>query len=290
MLPQIKEFERSSTTVINAYVKPLTAGYLGGSKRASRRPAFDRRCRSCCRMAVSARPGPRRSFRFGSLNPGPVAGAVVAQRFARLLGLPEILAYDMGGHDGEGLSHSRRRPAADRRARGCALPALHQVERISRGHPGRQHDRDRRWRREHRSDQRARHRRRSGPRAPARTRVRRAMALAAREPTVSDADLVLGYLDADHFAGGTMRLDRAAAEKCNLIADRRTSSRLGTAGAAWTIHDVVNETMAAAVRMHVSERGGDPSPPSARGIWRRRPCARLQSCDKARYRSDTGSA
>src|SRR5947207_7710689 len=55
-----------------------------------------------------------------------------------------------------------------------------------------------------------------------------------------------------------MRLDRSAAENA-IHSEIAEQLRLGTAAAAWTIHDVVNETMAAAVRMHVSERGGDPS-------------------------------
>jgi N-methylhydantoinase A/oxoprolinase/acetone carboxylase beta subunit len=85
--------------------------------------------------------------------------------------------------------------------------------------------------------------------------------LGGSEPTVTDADLVLGYLDAERFAGGSMRLDRAAAESA-------IGARIGVAtgatpvSAAWTIHDVVNESMAAAIRMHVSERGGDPSRPA----------------------------
>jgi N-methylhydantoinase A len=78
------------------------------------------------------------------------------------------------------------------------------------------------------------------------------------KPTVSDADLVLGYLDAHRFAGGTMRLDHSAAEYA-IRSEIAEQLNLSTAAAAWTIHDVVNETMASAVRMHVSERGGDPS-------------------------------
>jgi N-methylhydantoinase A len=77
---------------------------------------------------------------------------------------------------------------------------------------------------------------------------------------VSDADLVLGYLDPDRFAGGTMRLDRAAAEQAIDTAIARPLG-LSMTAAAWTIHDVVNESMAAAVRIHVSERGGDVSRP-----------------------------
>ena len=79
-------------------------------------------------------------------------------------------------------------------------------------------------------------------------------------PTVTDADLVLGYLDPERFAGGTMRLD---AELARAAVERTLGEPLGldAVAAAWTVHDVVNETMAAAVRMHVTERGGDPSRP-----------------------------
>jgi N-methylhydantoinase A len=72
--------------------------------------------------------------------------------------------------------------------------------------------------------------------------------------------LVLGYLNPARFAGGTMRLDRAAAEQ-TIATKIGKPLGVATAAAAWTIHDVVNESMAAAVRIHVSERGGDPSRP-----------------------------
>jgi N-methylhydantoinase A len=80
--------------------------------------------------------------------------------------------------------------------------------------------------------------------------------LGGRQPTVTDADLILGYLDAEFFLGGRMRLDRTAAE-------RAVSEHVGHAlgldvtAAAWGIHRVVNENMAAAARIHGIERGRD---------------------------------
>src|SRR2546428_2544291 len=76
-------------------------------------------------------------------------------------------------------------------------------------------------------------------------------------PTVTDADLVLGYLNPEYFAGGTIRLDAEGAARG---IERDLARPLGRdlVAAAWTVHDVVNETMAAAVRMHVTERGGNP--------------------------------
>ena len=80
--------------------------------------------------------------------------------------------------------------------------------------------------------------------------------LGGRQPTVTDADLLLGYLDAEFFLGGRMRLDRAAAERA---VSEHVARPLGldTTAAAWGIHRVVNENMAAAARIHGIERGRD---------------------------------
>jgi N-methylhydantoinase A len=78
------------------------------------------------------------------------------------------------------------------------------------------------------------------------------------EPTVTDADLVLGYLNPDYFLGGTMRLD---VEASRAVIRERLADKLAIDPllAAWGIHDLVNENMAAAAKMHLAEKGGDPS-------------------------------
>ncbi|MDP6884316.1 MAG: hydantoinase/oxoprolinase family protein, partial [Rhodospirillales bacterium] len=75
-------------------------------------------------------------------------------------------------------------------------------------------------------------------------------------PTVTDADLLLGYLNADYFLGGAMTIDRAAAEAA--MAPLMAATGLGLEQVAWGIHDVVNETMAAAARVQITQRGKDP--------------------------------
>ena len=77
------------------------------------------------------------------------------------------------------------------------------------------------------------------------------------EPTVTDADLLLGYLDPDYFLGGTMHLDAAAARRG---IEERSRRPLGVSfiQAVWGIHDLINETMAAAAKTHIAERGGNP--------------------------------
>jgi N-methylhydantoinase A len=76
-------------------------------------------------------------------------------------------------------------------------------------------------------------------------------------PTVTDADLVLGYLDPDYFLGGTMRLNKSASETA--IAEK-VAKPLGTSivEAAFGIYDLINETMAAAAKTHIAEKGGNP--------------------------------
>jgi N-methylhydantoinase A len=80
--------------------------------------------------------------------------------------------------------------------------------------------------------------------------------LGGREPTVTDADLILGYLDADFFLGGRMRLDVEAARR---VIEERVARPMGLefTEAAWGIHRVVNENMAGAARVHGIERGKD---------------------------------
>ena len=259
VLPQIKEYERSSTTVINAYVKPLTAGYLGRLQSGVVGAGFAAPLQIMLSNGGIGSAQTAAEFPVRLVESGPVAGAVVAQRFARLLALPEVLAYDMGGttakacliRDGilpltDELEVARSRRFTKSSGYPVAIPAVSMIE-IGAG-----------------GGSIARINAlgivQVGPDSSGAAPGPACYGIGGTEPTVSDADLVLGYLDADRFAGGTMRLDRLAAERAIDTAVGRPLG-LSIAAAAWTIHDVVNESMAAAVRMHVSERGGDPSRP-----------------------------
>jgi N-methylhydantoinase A len=97
------------------------------------------------------------------------------------------------------------------------------------------------------------------------------------EPTVSDADLVLGYLDPDHFLGGRMKLDRAAAEAAirRVIAD---PLGIPVEEAAFGIHAIVNENMASAAKAYVSEKGESPRSCALVGFGGAGP---VHSCDLA---------
>jgi N-methylhydantoinase A len=76
------------------------------------------------------------------------------------------------------------------------------------------------------------------------------------EPTVTDADLVLGYLDPSYFLGGKMQLDLDGARKA--LADLGAKLNMTAEQVAWGIHQIVNENMANAARAHLGERGKDP--------------------------------
>jgi N-methylhydantoinase A/oxoprolinase/acetone carboxylase beta subunit len=77
------------------------------------------------------------------------------------------------------------------------------------------------------------------------------------EPCVTDADLLLGYLDENYFLGGTMKLDKEAARRG---VEEKIAKPLGVSfiQAVWGIHDLINETMAAAAKTHIAEKGGNP--------------------------------
>jgi N-methylhydantoinase A/oxoprolinase/acetone carboxylase beta subunit len=78
-----------------------------------------------------------------------------------------------------------------------------------------------------------------------------------QDPCVTDADLLLGYLDENYFLGGEMKLDKEAARRGVM---EKIAKPLGVTfvQAIWGIHDLINETMAAAAKTHIAEKGGNP--------------------------------
>ncbi|MBV9860218.1 MAG: hydantoinase/oxoprolinase family protein [Alphaproteobacteria bacterium] len=259
VLPQIKEFERSSTTVVNAYVKPLTRRYLRRVSAGVREAGFAAPLQIMLSNGGIASAETAAEFPVRLIESGPVAGATVARHFGVVLGLPEVLSFDMGGttakacliRDGQlpltdELEVARSRRFTKSSGFPVATPAVNMIEIGAGGGSIAA----------------------LGPLGIVQVGPESAGAVpgpvcyggGGTAPTVTDADLTLGYLDPERFAGGSMRLDSGAAGD----AIARTLGKplgLDAVAAAWTVHDVVNETMAAAVRMHVTERGGDPSRP-----------------------------
>ena len=96
------------------------------------------------------------------------------------------------------------------------------------------------------------------------------------EPCVTDADLLLGYLDENYFLGGEMKLDKEGARRG---VEEKIAKPLGVSfiQAVWGIHDLINETMAAAAKTHIAEKGGNPKIVTIVGLRRCRTGSRLWS-------------
>ncbi len=254
VLPQIKEYERTCTTVVNAYVRPMVQNYL---------TALDERLRKsgiAAPVHIMLSNGGTGSVRTASEFPirliesGPVAGAKAAQYYRNLCGLDDVLAFDMGGttakacliHAGEipiteELEVARSQRFTKSSGYPIAVPGAHLIEIGAGGGSiagvsplGLVQ---------------------VGPESASSEPGPACYGRGGTQPTVTDADLVLGYLNSAYFAGGALLLDTERAERAirTGLAERLQRDILAS---AWSIHDVVNETMASAIRMHLAERGG----------------------------------
>jgi N-methylhydantoinase A len=255
VLPEIKEFERTSTTVVNAYVKPLIARYLERleerlATRGFRRRLFLMLSGGGITGAVTARKFPVRL-----IESGPVGGALAAVHLGTRAGLGDVLSFDMGGTTAKAclirdgaipISTELEVDRVHRFMRGSGTPVgVPAVDLIEIGAGGG-----------------------SiafinqtgllqvGPQSAGAAPGPVCYGRGGAAPTVTDADLVLGYLDAGYFLGGAMALDLAGA-RAAIEREIGEPLRLTLEQAAWGIHEVVNENMASAIRMYAAEKGGD---------------------------------
>jgi len=258
VLPEIREFERASTTAVCAYVGPLLAGYLDRLQSAltmlglpqlyvmgSSGGVFD--VAEGLRMPAMA------------IESGPAAGVIAAALAGQELGLPNLISFDMGGTtakasliaDGEiavtaeyevggaghlkrwlsGTGHPVRVPVVDLAevsAGGGSIAWVDSGGALKVGPQSAGAD--------------------PGPAAYAR---------GGNEPTVTDADIVLGWLDREALLGGALAIDLAAAEAA---IRERVADPLGLEmiEAAAAIVEIVNSNMAEALRIVSVERGHDP--------------------------------
>jgi N-methylhydantoinase A len=256
VLPRIKEFERTSATVINAYVKPLARRYLSRLDGGLRDQGFAAPLQIMLSTGGVASAETAGEFPVRLIESGPVAGAIVARQYARALGLSDLLSFDMGGTTAKAcLVRDGTLPITDElevarsrrftRSSGFPVP-VPAVDLIEVGAGGGSI-----------ATVNALGLVQVGPESVGADPGPICYGRGGTAPTVTDADLLLGYLDPEYFAGGTIQLDADAAARG---VEERLARPLGRdlVATAWTVHDVVNETMAAAVRMHVTERGGNP--------------------------------
>ena len=255
VVPEIREYERTSTTTANVYVMPLMARYLDDLERK----IHDLGIRGNFYMMLSsggiATPDTVKRVPVRLVESGPAAGALAAARMAGEANEPRMLSFDMGGTTAKACVIDRGEPLlarefevarADRFKKGSGLPIrVPVIELIEIGAGG---------------GSIARVDRlgllKVGPESAGADPGPACYGLGGTQPTVTDADLVLGYLDPAFFLGGRMRLDVNAARRA---IEERVAQPLGLSltDAAWGLHRVVNENMAAAARIHGIERGKD---------------------------------
>lgn len=254
--PEIREFERTSTTVANVYVQGLVERYLGELQTRLARLGFTGSFFMMLSSGGVATVETATRFPVRLLESGPAAGALAAAHYGKRCGQPNLLSFDMGGTtakfcviDGSEplLAHEFEFDRVYRFKKGSGLPAkIAVIEMIEIGAGGGSIAR---------VDSLGLLK--VGPDSAGADPGPVCYGRGGMEPTVTDADLVLGYLDPAYFLGGRMALDVAAARYAikTKIADRLG---LSVEEAAWGIHQIVNESMANAARVHVLERGHDP--------------------------------
>lgn len=253
--PEIREFERASTTVANAYIQPLAARYLErlAAELASvgiTAPLFLMLSNGGLTHVSDARRVPVRL-----LESGPAAGALAGAYYAKQIGIEDVLAFDMGGttaklavvERGEPLVAYQFEAAREKRFMpGSGHPIkISTIELIEIGAGGGSIAR---------VDELGLLK--VGPQSAGAAPGPACYGRGGTAPTVTDANLHLGYLNPRYFAGGSIRIDPAVADAALGALAEKTG--LSTTEIAWGIHDVVNEGMANAARVHVAERGKDP--------------------------------
>ncbi|WP_270933098.1 hydantoinase/oxoprolinase family protein, partial [Falsiroseomonas oryzae] len=253
--PEIREYPRTVTTVANAYVRPLAEAYLDRLEAELKRAGIAGELFLMLSSGGLTHVAEAKRAPVQLLESGPAAGALAGAWFGRQAGLDRVLAFDMGGttaklalvDGGEPLVAWGFEAARTKRfLRGSGLPIqIATVELIEIGAGGGSIAR--------RSELGTLH---VGPDSAGAQPGPVCYGRGGTEPTVTDADLALGYLNGDFFLGGAMRIDAGAAR--DSLGDLASRIGLDASRAAFGVHDVVNENMAGAARVAIAERGRVP--------------------------------
>jgi N-methylhydantoinase A/oxoprolinase/acetone carboxylase beta subunit len=256
VLPQIKEYERTSTTVTNAYVKPLTGRYL--SKLAGRLTSIGFKGKLFIMLSSGGVTSVETAAEFPVriIESGPTAAVIAGQYYGRHFNISEMFCFDMGGTTAKscliqkgvagvvptfevgrvqrfmkGSGLTIQVPVVDLMEIGAGGGSIAKVSKLGTLQVGPE----------------------SSGAAPGPICYGRG----GTDPCVTDADLLLGYLDENYFLGGEMKLDK---ERARRGVEEKIAKPLGVSfiQAVWGIHDLINETMAAAAKTHIAEKGGNP--------------------------------
>ena len=252
--PKIREYERTSTTVANAYVQPIMKRYIDSLQHQLKDVDLDVPLSIMQSSGGLVTPELATKYPIRIVESGPAAGVLMCARVGVSEGFDHVLTFDMGGttaklgavDKGEPAVTSTFEIAQERFREGSGLPLnVPSVELLEIGAGG-------------------------GSIATVEMGIIRVgpdsagadpgpacYGLGGTQPTVTDANLVLGFLNPDYFNGGNMKLDKAAAEESIRI---HVAEPLGLSvgEAAWGIHRIANSNMERAMRVVSVERGRNP--------------------------------
>jgi N-methylhydantoinase A len=255
--PEIREYERTSTACANAYVQPLMQRYLDRLEAELGQLGFLGHLYVMLSGGGITTVREAKEYPIRLIESGPAAGAMAASFLARLAGLDRVISFDMGGTTAkmclveDGAPDHKYNFEAGRVRRfqkGSGLPLkVSVVDMIEIGAGGGS----------------LAHvdatsgLMKVGPRSAGAKPGPVCYGLGGTQPTVTDADLVLGRLDPSYFLGGELKLDL---ERVHGIFADKIASQIDVASqdAALGVQRIVDETMAAATRMHLAEKGRDP--------------------------------
>jgi N-methylhydantoinase A len=255
--PEIREFERFSTVVANAYVRPRMSGYL--LRLQKELAMMDLACPLYLMMSGGGLTTLETAARFPIrlVESGPAGGAILASEIAAECGLPEVVSFDMGGttakicllHDGEpGRARTFEIARAYRDMKGSGIPVrIPVIEMVEIGAGGGSIAR---------VDKLGRIT--VGPDSAGSTPGPVSYGRGGKLPTVTDANVALGKIDPAHFAGGKISLDEAGAAKA-LANHIGAPLKLKDFWPAAGVSEIVEENMANAARVHAIELGKDIS-------------------------------
>jgi N-methylhydantoinase A len=254
--PEMREYERANTACVNAYVQPMMRGYLRKLREELDNIGFAGELSIMLSGGGVTTVAEAESFPVRLIESGPAAGAAAAAYIARQAGEPRVIAFDLGGTTAKmciidngvpAIKHEFEAGRIHRFKAGSGLPLkVTVVDLIEIGAGGGSI-----------AAIDALGLLKVGPRSAGSMPGPVCYGRGGVDPTVTDADLLLGYLNPDFFLGGEMTLSldavRAAMED-------RLAATLGidSVAAASGVRAIVDENMAAATRMHLAEQGRDP--------------------------------
>jgi N-methylhydantoinase A len=252
--PKFREYERASTTVANAYVRPLVARYLDQLNGSLEEKGFHSQLAIMQSNGGIVSSDLARRYPIRVVESGPAAGVLMCAEVGRQLGYEHVMSFDMGGttaklgiiDHGEPIVTAAYEVDTINARKNSGLPLnVLAVELLEIGSGGG-----------------------SiadtkmglitvGPQSAGAVPGPICYGRGGTRPTITDANLVLGYLNADYFNGGAMTLDRADAA-AGIDAAIAKPLGLPLTGAAWGIHSIANSNMERAMRVISVERGRDP--------------------------------